>query len=131
MHMIIIQRENFRIDTNIKSLWIMHLIIIIDQKTISNCTLIMVGLLNQALLGKWLLHFRKEYNRLGLQVIATKYGVARRGWCTRGVRGTHECRTWKNIRAGAKSFFGQVVYATGDGHCIRFWHDPWSGHIPL
>ena len=50
--MIIIQRENFRIDTNIKSLWIMHLIIIIDQKTISNCTLIMVGLLNQALLGK-------------------------------------------------------------------------------
>ena len=51
--MIIIQRENFRIDMNIKSLWIMHLIIIIiDQKTISNCTLIMVGLLNQALLGK-------------------------------------------------------------------------------
>ena len=50
-------------------------------------------------------------------------------WCM--LRGTHGCRTWKNIRAGAKSFFGQVVYATGDGHCIRFWHDPWSGHIPL
>lgn len=30
---------------------------------------------------------------------------------------------WKNIRKGAKSFFGHV--------CIRFWHDLWCGHIPL
>ena len=35
---------------------------------------------------------------------------------------------WKNIRAGAESFFEQVVYAVGVGHCIQFWYDPWNGH---
>ena len=47
-----------------------------------------IGLFNQALLGKWLWCFRKESDRLWHQVIATKYGVANGGWCTRGVRGT-------------------------------------------
>ena len=23
------------------------------------------------------------------------------------------------------------MYVVGEGHRIRFWHDPWSGHIPL
>ena len=27
---------------------------------------------------------------------------------------------WKNIRASAESFFEQVVYVVGVGHCIRF-----------
>ena len=45
--------------------------------------------------------------------MATKYGVVRGGWCTRGVRGTLDYGLLKNIRAGTKSFFGQVVYAAG------------------
>ena len=31
---------------------------------------------------------------------------------------------WKNIRIGAESFFGNVLYATDEGFYIRFWHDP-------
>ena len=42
-----------------------------------------IGLFNQSLLGKWLWHFGKESNRLWHQVIATKYGVTGKGWCTR------------------------------------------------
>ena len=47
------------------------------------------------------------------------------------MKGTHGCGLWKNIRKGANNFFGHVVYATGEGNRIRFWHDPWSGPIPL
>ena len=90
-----------------------------------------IGLFNQALHGKWLWCFRKESDRLWHQVIATKYGVANGGWCTRGVRGTYGCGMWKSITAGAESFFGQVVYIAGEGHRIRIWHDPWSGQASL
>ena len=79
-----------------------------------------VGLFNQALLGKWLWRFGKESNRLWHQVIATKYGEARGGRCTRIVRGTHWCGMWKSIREGREKFFGQVVYNVGEGHRISF-----------
>ena len=90
-----------------------------------------VGLFNQALLGKWLWRFGKEVHRLWHQVLANKYGVDSRGWCTREVQGTHGCVTWKNIRRRAESFFRQVEYAMGEGHHIHFWYDPWSGPITL
>ena len=90
-----------------------------------------IGLFSQALLGKWLWHFGKEVTHLWHQVIETKYGEVSRGWCTRVVRGTHGCGLWKNVRKGANSFFGHVVYATKEGICIWFWHDPWSNPISL
>ena len=43
----------------------------------------------------------------------------------------HMTGLWKNIRKGANSFFGHVVYATGEGICLRFWYDPWSSPISL
>ena len=72
-----------------------------------------------------------EVTHLWRQVIASKYGEASGGWCTRVVRGTHGCGIWKNIRKGAESFFGQVLYAAGEGFHIRFWHDPWSSPTAL
>ena len=75
--------------------------------------------------------FGKESNRLWHQVIATKYGEARGGWCTRSIRGTHGCGMWKSIRKGEKKFFGQVEYTIGEGHHISFWHDPSCGSTPL
>ena len=63
-------------------------------------------------------------SRLWKQVIASKYGEASGGWCTRVVRGTYGCGMWKNIRKGAEIFFGHVLYATDEDFCIRFWHDP-------
>ena len=65
-----------------------------------------VVLFNQALLGKWLWCSGKEINRLWLQAVATNYGKARGGWCTRIVRGTHGCQMWKSIREGADKFIG-------------------------
>ena len=47
------------------------------------------------------------------------------------MRGTHGCGLWKNIRKGTDNCFGQVVYVVGEGNRIRFWHDSWSGPIPL
>ena len=32
---------------------------------------------------------------------------------------------------GAKSFFGHVLYAAGEGFRIRFWYDPWSSPTAL
>ena len=63
-----------------------------------------IGLFNQALLGKWLWRFGNEVTRLWKQVIASKYGEASGGWCTRVVRGTHGCGMWKNIRTGLRAF---------------------------
>ena len=90
-----------------------------------------IGLFNQALLGKWLWRFGCETNPLWLQVIATKYGETSGGWCTRVGRRSQGCGMWKNIRKGAKSFFGHVLFVVGEGLHIRFWYDLWCGHIPL
>ena len=79
-----------------------------------------VGLFNQALLDKWLWCLGKESHIFWRQVIATKFGDDRGGWCTRGVRGMHGCGMWKGIRKVAKKFFGQIVYHVGEGHCVRF-----------
>ena len=38
---------------------------------------------------------------------------------------------WKNIRKGAESFFGHVLYVVGEGFRIKFWHDPWSSPSTL
>ena len=86
-----------------------------------------VGLFNKALLRKWLWHFGKENHRLWHQVIADKYGEARGGWCTRGVRGAHECGMWRSIKEGTKKFFSQILYNVGEGSHVSFWHDPWYG----
>lgn len=70
-----------------------------------------IGLLNKALLGKQLWQFGKEVNRLWHQVITNKYVEDKGGWYSRAVRGTHGYGMWKNIWAGAESFFRKVVYA--------------------
>ena len=38
---------------------------------------------------------------------------------------------WKNIRKGAESFFGHVVYVAEEGNRIRFWYNSWSGPVSL
>ena len=104
-----------------------------------------IGVFNQALLGKWLWRFGNEVTHLWRKVIATKYGEASGGWCTRVVRGIHGCGMWKNIkkgalnfcgmwkniRKGALNFFVHVVYAAREGLRIRFWYNLWSGPISL
>ena len=72
--------------------------------------------------------FGIENHRLWRQVIADKYGEARGGWCTRGVRGAHGCGIRKE---GTKKFFGQILFNVREGSRVSFWHDPWCGPTPL
>ena len=72
-----------------------------------------------------------ERNRLQRQVIPAKYGEARGGWCTRGVRGSHGCGMWRSIKEGIEKFFSRILHNVGEGCHVSFWHDPWSGSIPL
>ena len=90
-----------------------------------------IGNFNQTLLGKWLWHFGHEVNHLWHQVIASKYGEDSEGWCTRVGRGTCGCELWRSIRRVGDSFFPHVVFEVGEGNHIRFWHDSWSGRLPL
>ena len=79
-----------------------------------------VGLFNKALLGKWLWRFGIENHRLWRQVIANKYGEARGGWCTRGVRGAHGCGMWRSIKEGTEKFFSQILFNVGEGSRVSF-----------
>ena len=45
-----------------------------------------LSLLNKALLCKWCWHFVDERGALWKQVISGKYGVEKKGWCSREVR---------------------------------------------
>ena len=38
---------------------------------------------------------------------------------------------WRSIKEGTEKFFSQILYNVGEGCCVSFWHDPWSGPIPL
>ena len=75
--------------------------------------------------------FGKENHRLWHQVISDKYGKARGGWCTRGVRGAHRCGMQRSIKEGTEKFFSQILYNVGEGNRVSFWHDPWCGSTPL
>ena len=79
-----------------------------------------VGLFNKALLGKWLWRFGIENHRLWRQVIADKYGEARGGWCTRGVRGAHGCEMWRSIKEGTEKFFSQILFNVGEDSRVSF-----------
>ena len=37
---------------------------------------------------------------------------------------------WRSIKEGIEKFFSQILYNVGEGCCVSFWHDPWSGPIP-
>ena len=38
---------------------------------------------------------------------------------------------WRSIKEGIEKFFSQILYNVGEGRRVSFWHDPWSGPIPL
>ena len=41
------------------------------------------------------------------------------------------CGMWRSIKEGSEKFFGQIMYNVGEGCRVSFWHDLWSGPIPL
>ena len=86
---------------------------------------------NQALLGKWLWRYGHETSHLWRRVIAMKYGEGKGGWCTRACSRAHGCGLWRSISEGWETFAKHFSVVVGDGSCILFWHDKWTGDVPL
>ena len=86
---------------------------------------------NQALLGKWLWRYGHDITHLWRRVIAMKYGEGKGGWCTRVCRRAHGCGLWRSISEGWESFTKHLSFVVGDGSRILFWHDKWTGDVPL
>ena len=86
---------------------------------------------NQALLRKWLWRYGHETTHLCRRVIAMKYGEGKGGWCTRACRRAHGCGLWQTISEGWDTFARHFSFVVEDGSCILFWHDKWTGDVPL
>jgi hypothetical protein len=72
-----------------------------------------------------------EDSKFWRRVLAAKYGVEGRGWCTRPVRGSHGCSLWKGIMA-----IWDIFRAISFLRCVKvirsnFWHDKWCGDCSL
>ena len=86
---------------------------------------------NQALLGKWLWRYGHETTHLWRRVTTTKYREGKGGWCTRACRRAHGCGLWQTISEGWDTFARHFSFVVGDGSCILFLHDKWTGDVPL
>jgi hypothetical protein len=86
---------------------------------------------NKALLGKRLWRFGHEEHSLWRQVIESKYGIKRGGWCSDEARGPYGMSLLRNIGNGWGSFSNLLSYKVGNGSLISFWHDVWCGIEPI
>lgn len=53
------------------------------------------------------------------------------GWCSKEGRGSYGVSLWKFKRKGWNIFEKHLKFEVGDGACICFWFDVWSGESPL
>ena len=60
-----------------------------------------------------------------------KYGEGKGGWCIRVCRRAHGCSLWRSISEGWENFAKHLSFVVGDGSRILFWHDKWTGDVPL
>ena len=60
-----------------------------------------------------------------------KYGEGKGGWCTRACSRAHGCGLWRSISEEWDTFTKHFSFVVGDGSRILFWHDKWTGDVPL
>ena len=60
-----------------------------------------------------------------------KYGEGKGGWCTRASRRAHGCGLWWSISEGWDTVAKYFSFVVGDGSCILFLHDKWTGDVSL
>ena len=60
-----------------------------------------------------------------------KYGEGKGGWCTRACSRAHGCGLWRSSSEGWETIAKHFSVVVGDGSHILFWHDKWTGDVPL
>ncbi|RVW57146.1 putative ribonuclease H protein [Vitis vinifera] len=90
-----------------------------------------MGLLNKALLGKWIWRFAVEKDVLWKKVIGVKHGLEGCGWKSKEVRGPFGVGVWKEILKEMSWCWNNMKFKVGRGTKIMFWTDHWCGNVAL
>ncbi|RVW88720.1 hypothetical protein CK203_043795 [Vitis vinifera] len=84
-----------------------------------------LGLLNKALLGKWIWRFACDRENLWKQVILAKFGQEEYGWRSKKPNGAFGVGLWKEIMKETDWCWDNLEFMVGKGTKIRFWTDVW------
>ncbi|RVW12842.1 putative ribonuclease H protein [Vitis vinifera] len=90
-----------------------------------------LGLLNRALLGKWIWRFACERENLWKQVIVAKFGQEDDGWKSKKPNGAFCVGVWKEIMKETDWCWDNIEFMVGKGTKIRFWTDVWCAGTAL
>ena len=90
-----------------------------------------MGLLNKALLGKWIWRFAVEKDVLWKKVIGVKHGLEGGGWKSKEARGPFGVGVWKEILKEMGWCWNNMKFKVGRGNKVRFWTDHWCGNEAL
>ena len=103
-----------------------HLInwkVVCTQKEKGGLGIRRMGLLNKALLGKWIWRFAVEKDVLWKKVIGVKHGLEGCGWKSKEARGPFGVGVWKEILKEMSWCWNNMKFKVGRGTKIRFWTD--------
>ena len=89
------------------------------------------GILNKALLGKWIWRFAFEEEFLWRKVIGVKYGQVGFGWRTKEACGTFGVGVWRDILKELYWCWDNIEFKVGKGTKVNFWTDQWCGNEAL
>ncbi|KAJ9691474.1 hypothetical protein PVL29_013603 [Vitis rotundifolia] len=90
-----------------------------------------MGVLNKALLGKWIWRFAIEKDVLWKKVIGVKHGLEGCGWKSKEARGPFGVGVWKGILKEMSWCWNNMKFKVGRGTKIMFWTDHWCGNEAL
>ncbi|RVW55567.1 Transposon TX1 uncharacterized 149 kDa protein [Vitis vinifera] len=111
-----------------------HLInwkVVCTQKEKGGLGIRRMGLLNKALLGKWIWRFAVEKDVLWKKVIGVKHGLEGCGWKSKEARGPFGVGVWKEILKEMSWCWNNMEFKVGRGTKIMFWTDHWCGDEAL
>ncbi|RVW65713.1 LINE-1 retrotransposable element ORF2 protein [Vitis vinifera] len=111
-----------------------HLIkweVVCTQKESGGLGIRKFGILNKALLGKWIWRFAFEEEFLWRKVIGVKYGQVGFGWRTKEARGTFGVGVWRDILKESSWCWDNIEFKVGKGTKVSFWTDHWCGNEVL
>ena len=90
-----------------------------------------IGLLNKALVGKWIWRFAFEKDVLWKKVIGVKHGLEGCGWRSKELRGPFGVGVWKEILKETSWCWDNMKFRVGRGTKVMFWTDHWCSNATL